>query len=67
MNMKYLEKLNEITKSEMLAISTVFIGLIGLIIVLNDYKIFGNMVIWFACGMLFTVYYIDKIQKSKEK
>ena len=57
----------KISKSDMMAISTVFIGLIGLIIVFNGSKIIGNMVIWFACAVLFVVCYMDKTKKNNEK
>ena len=30
-------------------------------------KIVGNVVIWFACAMLFVVCYVDAAKKSKEK
>lgn len=63
----YLKELNKITKSEMLAVSTVFIGLIGLIVVFSGLKIVGNVVIWFACAALFVVCYVDIVKKSKEK
>ena len=59
--------MNKITKSDMLTVSTVFIGLIGLIVVFSGFKIVGNVVIWFACGMLFVVCYTDKIQKTKKE
>ena len=63
----YLNELNKITKSDMIAVLTVFIGLIGLIIVFNGSKIIGNIVICFACAVLFVVCYMDKKQNSKEK
>ena len=59
--------MNKLNRSDMLAVSTVFIGLIGLIIVFSGLRIVGNVVIWFACAVFFVVCYIDIIQKSKEK
>ena len=59
--------MNKLNRSETLAISTVFIGLIGLIVVFSGLKIVGNVVIWFACVMLFVVCYVDASRKSKER
>ena len=59
--------MNKLNRSDMLAISTVFIGLIGFIIVFSGLRIVGNVVIWFACAMLFVVCYVDASKKSKEK
>ncbi|MCK4526227.1 hypothetical protein KAW18_02550 [candidate division WOR-3 bacterium] len=63
----YLNELNKITKSDMIAVLTVFIGLIGLIVVFSGLKIVGNIVIWFACAVLFVVCYMDKTKKNNEK
>ena len=58
----YLRK--KITKSDKMAILSVIIGTIGLSINYTVSVMTGNIIIWFACGVLLVTCLIEGIQKS---